>query len=88
LNDPLLGRLPLQLLEDQAAMLLEYTQRPFERMEHRLSNRRGVASNMPWRATIFFDSTRCTYSGNLSGSSDGLMDCSDAGAIPLSISIK
>jgi hypothetical protein len=25
-------------------MLLEYAQRPFERMEHRLSNRRGVAS--------------------------------------------
>jgi hypothetical protein len=39
-------------------------------------------------ATIFFDSTRCTYSGNLSGTSDGLMDCPDAGAIPLSISIK
>jgi hypothetical protein len=39
-------------------------------------------------ATIFFDSTRCTYSGNLSGRSDGLMDCPDAGAIPLSISIK
>jgi hypothetical protein len=44
LNDPLLGWLPLQLIEDQAAMLLEYAQRPFERMEHRLSNRRGVAS--------------------------------------------
>ena len=41
---PLLGRLPLQLIEDQAAMLLEYAQRPFERMEHRLSNHRGVAS--------------------------------------------
>ena len=39
-------------------------------------------------ATIFFDSARCTYSGNLSGSLDGLMDCPDAGAIPLSISIK
>jgi hypothetical protein len=36
--------LPLQLIEDQAAMLLEYAQRPFERMKHRLSNRRGVAS--------------------------------------------
>ena len=41
---PLLGRLPLQLIEDQAALLLEYAQRPFERMEHRLSNHRGVAS--------------------------------------------
>jgi hypothetical protein len=39
-------------------------------------------------ATIFFDSTRCTYSGNLSGSSGGLMDCLEVGAIPLSISIK
>jgi hypothetical protein len=39
-------------------------------------------------ATIFFDNARCTYSGTLSGSSDGRMDCPDAGAIPLSISIK
>jgi len=39
-------------------------------------------------ATIFFNSARCTYSGSLSGSSDGRMDCPDAGAIPLSISIK
>src|SRR5438128_2443130 len=35
---PLLGRSALQLIEDQLAMLLEYAQRPFERMEHRLSN--------------------------------------------------
>ena len=39
-------------------------------------------------ATIFFDNARCTYRGTLSGSSDGRMDCPDAGAIPLSISIK
>jgi hypothetical protein len=41
---PLLGRSALQLVENQLAMLLEYAQRPFERMEHRLSNLRGVAS--------------------------------------------
>jgi hypothetical protein len=28
----------------QLAMLLEYAQRPFERMKHRLSNLQGVAS--------------------------------------------
>jgi hypothetical protein len=39
---PLRGR-SVQLIEDQFAMLLEYAQRPFERMEHRLSNGRGVA---------------------------------------------
>jgi hypothetical protein len=41
---PLLGRWALQLVENQLAMLLEYAQRPFERMEHRLSNLQGVAS--------------------------------------------
>jgi len=40
---PLLGRSALQLVENQLAMLLEYAQRLFERMEHRLSNLRGVA---------------------------------------------
>jgi hypothetical protein len=41
---PLLGQWALQLVENQLAMLLEYVQRPFERMEHRLSNLQGVAS--------------------------------------------
>jgi len=41
---PLLGGWALQLVENQLAMLLEYAQRPFERMEHRLSNFQGVAS--------------------------------------------
>ena len=41
---PLLGRWGFQLVENQLAMLLEYAQRPFERMEHRLSNLQGVAS--------------------------------------------
>jgi len=37
-DPPLLGRSALQLIENQFAMLLEYGQRPFERMEHRLSD--------------------------------------------------
>src|SRR5262249_61321021 len=41
---PLLGQWALQLVENQLAMLLEYAQRRFERMEHRLSNLQGVAS--------------------------------------------
>src|SRR5262245_18086948 len=43
---PLLGPWALQLVENQLAMLLEYAQRRFERMEHRLSNLQGVA-NLP-----------------------------------------
>jgi hypothetical protein len=43
-DPPLLGRSALQLIENQFAMLLEYAQRRFKRMEHRLSNLRGVAS--------------------------------------------
>src|SRR5215831_14320366 len=41
---PLLGQWALQLVENQLAMLLEYAQRPFERMEQRLSNLQGVAN--------------------------------------------
>src|SRR5262249_25236157 len=40
---PLLGPWALQLVENQLAMLVEYAQRRFERMEHRLSNLQGVA---------------------------------------------
>src|SRR5262245_17726766 len=40
---PLLGQWALQLVENQLAMPLEYAQRRFERMEHRLSNLQGVA---------------------------------------------
>jgi hypothetical protein len=39
-------------------------------------------------AAILFNGARCAYSGQLSGSSSGYMDCSDASGIPLSISIK
>ncbi len=48
----------------------------------------GAGSPSKINATILFDSARCTYSGTFSGSSEGRMDCPDAGAIPLSISIK
>jgi hypothetical protein len=48
----------------------------------------GAGSTSKIDATILFDRARCTYSGTLSGSSEGRMDCPDAGAIPLSISIK
>src|SRR5262249_4967839 len=41
---PLPGQWALQLVENQLAMLLEYAQRRFERMEHRLSNLQGVAN--------------------------------------------
>ena len=40
----LLGQWALQLFENQLAMFLEYAQRRFERMEHRLSNLQGVAN--------------------------------------------
>src|SRR5262249_34057367 len=43
---PLLGQWALPLVENQLAMLLEYAQRRFERMGHRLSNLHGVA-NIP-----------------------------------------
>jgi hypothetical protein len=47
---PLLGRSALQLIENQFAMLLEYAQRPFERMEHRLSL--GVTSRSSMSAAL------------------------------------
>jgi hypothetical protein len=39
-------------------------------------------------ATISLDDARCIYSGDLSSSSSGNMDCSDAKGVPLSISIS
>src|SRR5262245_25027332 len=41
---PLLGQWALQLVENQLAMLLEYAQHRFERMEHRVSDLQGVAN--------------------------------------------
>src|SRR5262249_57660963 len=41
---PFLGQWALQLVENQLAVLLEYAQRRFERMGHRLSNLQGVAN--------------------------------------------
>jgi hypothetical protein len=48
----------------------------------------GAGSPSKIDATILFDSARFTYSGTFLDSSEGRMDCPDAGAIPLSISIK
>ena len=39
-------------------------------------------------AIILLDHSQCFYSGDLSGSSTGNMDCSNAKGIPLSISVK
>jgi hypothetical protein len=39
-------------------------------------------------AVILLDSSQCLYSGDLSDSSTGHMDCSNAKGIPLSISLK
>jgi hypothetical protein len=39
-------------------------------------------------AIILMDRSQCFYSGDLSGSSAGHMDCSNAKGVPLSISVK
>ena len=49
-------------------------------------SRLGAVSKI--EAAILFNGMRCVYSGQLSGSSSGYMDCSDTSGIPLSISIK
>ena len=48
----------------------------------------GVGAVAKIEAAILFNGARCAYSGQLSGSSSGYMDCSDTSGIPLSISIK
>jgi hypothetical protein len=50
------------------------------------TSRRGVVARID--ATILFNGARCVYSGQLSGSSTGFMDCPDASGIPFPISIK
>ena len=40
------------------------------------------------RANLSLDGARCTYAGDWSGNSSGLMDCSDAKGIPLTLSFK
>src|SRR5262245_9031711 len=42
---PLLGRSALQLIEDQAAMLLEYAKAPFERIKWRLARVKRVLND-------------------------------------------
>jgi hypothetical protein len=39
-------------------------------------------------ATLLINGARCSYSGALSGSSNGFMDCSDGNGIPLTLSVK
>jgi hypothetical protein len=39
-------------------------------------------------ATMSFDKSECTYSGSLSGQTRGVMDCSDAKGIPITLTIK
>ena len=39
-------------------------------------------------ATMSFDKSECTDSGNLSGQTKGVMDCSDAKGIPITLTIK
>ena len=39
-------------------------------------------------ATISFNGARCAYSGRFSGGTSGFMDCSETGAVPVSMSIK
>lgn len=40
------------------------------------------------RATLRLEDTQCTYSGNFSDGSSGLMDCSDAKGVPLTLSFR
>jgi hypothetical protein len=39
-------------------------------------------------ATMSFDKSECSYSGPLSGQTKGVMDCSDAKGIPITLTIK
>jgi|SRR5271166_714487 len=48
----------------------------------------GWGSFRHMNATISLDDARCIYSGDLSTSSSGHMDCSNAKGVPLSISIS
>jgi hypothetical protein len=40
------------------------------------------------RATLTLDGANCTFSGKLSDTYSGLMDCADAKGVPLTLSIK
>jgi hypothetical protein len=39
-------------------------------------------------ATLWLEGAQCKYTGNLSDSSGGLMDCSDAKGVPLTLSFR
>ena len=40
------------------------------------------------RATLLYEDARCTYSGQLSESSSGFMQCSNAEGVPVTLSVK
>ena len=48
----------------------------------------GAGSSSRINATLSMDAVQCTYIGNFSNSTSGLMDCSDAKGVPLSLSFK
>src|SRR5713226_3606531 len=48
----------------------------------------GSGSLSRINATISLEGARCTYSGNFSDGTNGLMDCSDAKGVPLAFSFK
>jgi len=48
----------------------------------------GSGSLSRINATISLEGARCTYSGALSDSTSGRMDCSDAKGVPLALSFK
>jgi hypothetical protein len=41
-----------------------------------------------FRATVTMDGAKCTFSGRLSDTYSGFMDCADAKGVPLTLSIK
>jgi hypothetical protein len=48
----------------------------------------GSGASSEINATLSLEGARCTYVGNLSEGTSGLMDCSDAKGVPLSLSFK
>jgi hypothetical protein len=48
----------------------------------------GLGSSSQIQATLSLEGAQCTYSGKWSDSSSGLMDCSDAKGVPLTLSVK
>lgn len=47
-----------------------------------------LGSLFQFRATMTMNGAKCTFSGKLSDTYNGLMDCTDAKGVPLTLSIK